>query len=62
MRNKSFQKLQQKNTNPTINQYLNRLREFFEVDILDQAEDEFLTLVDFGLSPNSAFESTIGYK
>lgn len=56
----SYKNLNIKNNNPTIVQYLNRLSEFFENNNLDKAEDEFLTLVDFGISPTSAFESVAG--
>jgi len=42
---------------PTINQYLNRLKEFFDNENIDQIEDHFLTLVDFGINPNAAFDS-----
>jgi len=49
-----------KNINsPTIAQYLNRLIEFFDSDSIDLAEDNFLNLVDFGISLNGAFESTV---
>ena len=42
---------------PTINQYINRLKEFFNEDILDKVEEEFLSLVELGLNPNSAFDA-----
>ena len=40
---------------PTIYQYINRLKEFFNEDILDKVQEEFLSLVELGLSPSSAF-------
>lgn len=40
---------------PTINQYLNRLVEFFDTQRIDQAEDEFLNMIDFGVLPRDAF-------
>jgi len=43
--------------NPTINQYLNRLKEFFDSENIDRIEDEFLNLVDFGINPNAAFDA-----
>lgn len=56
----SSREIDLKNVSPTINQYLNRLREFFDDGNLDMAEDEFLSLVDFGISPESAFASVAG--
>lgn len=46
-------------TFPRLDQYLNRLKEFYSEDMLAYMEDEFLTLVDFGLSPHRAFESIV---
>ena len=42
---------------PTIYQYINRLKEFFNEDILDKVQEEFLSLVELGLSPSSAFDT-----
>jgi hypothetical protein len=42
---------------PTISQYINRLKEFFNEDILDKVQEEFLSLVELGLSPSSAFDA-----
>ena len=62
IKNQSYKKIKENNNNPTLNQYLNRLTEFFDTDTLDVVEDNFLTMVDFGISPRSAFESVIGKK
>jgi len=51
----SQKKLVQKNNQPNIGQYLNRLTEFYGSNAIEYAEDEFLNLVDFGMSPQSAF-------
>ena len=56
-RNKSKNALNKKKYDPTLNQYMNRLREFFDMENLDKMEDEFLCLIDFGLNPNDAFET-----
>lgn len=45
--------------NPTLSQYLNRLKEFFDQEKIDEVEDQFLNLVDFGINPNAAFDSII---
>ncbi len=58
-KNKSKKKLISAQLDPTIPQYLNRLLEFYDTNLLSQAEDEFLNLVDFGLSPKNAFLSLI---
>jgi len=55
----SKKKLMQKNSDPSITQYLNRLVEFYPNYQLDYIEDEFLTLVDFGLSPSDAFNAVV---
>lgn len=55
----SKKKLIQKNNDPSIAQYLNRLVEFYPNYQLDYIEDEFLTLVDFGLSPSDAFNAVV---
>ena len=55
----SKKKLMQKNSDPSIAQYLNRLVEFYPNYQLDYMEDEFLTLVDFGLSPSDAFNAVV---
>ena len=55
----SKKKLQKKNNDPSIAQYLNRLIEFYPESQLDYMEDEFLTLVDFGLSPSDAFSAVV---
>jgi len=55
----SKNKLIEKENIPRLDQYLNRLTEFYSAEELDLAEDEFLTLVDFGLSPQRAFASLI---
>lgn len=51
--------LNKKEKDPSINQYLNRLIEFYPDYQLDYIEDEFLTLVDFGISPKEAFNAVV---
>jgi len=51
----SQKRLIQKNNQPNIAQYLNRLTEFYGSKTIGYAEDEFLHLVDFGMSPQNAF-------
>lgn len=55
----SKNKLIQEENIPRLDQYLNRLTEFYSSEELDLAEDQFLTLVDFGLSPERAFASLV---
>lgn len=55
-RKSSMKKLEATKANPSIHQYLNRLVEFFDMTNIDKAQDEFLTMVDFGLYPHEAFE------
>lgn len=55
-RKSSIKKLEASKANPSIHQYLNRLVEFFDAYSIDKAQDEFLTMVDFGLYPHEAFE------
>lgn len=55
--NKSRHSLNNKEYDPTLTQYLNRLREFFDIENLDKMEDEFLCLIDFGLNANDAFNT-----
>jgi hypothetical protein len=50
---KSVKKMTHKD--PTIGQYLNRLVEFFDSEKIDQAQDEFLNMIDFGVMPQDAF-------
>lgn len=52
----SSRKLELLKKDPTVNQYLNRLVEFFSDDSLPRAQDEFLTMVDFGVYPKDAFK------
>lgn len=56
-RNKSKNQLNKKDSDPTLSQYINRLKEFFDIKNIEQVEDEFLTLIDFGLNPNDAFNT-----
>lgn len=54
---KSKKMLEHHKKNPTIAQYLNRLKEFYDESNIDKIEDEFLSLVDFGIEPMYAFEA-----
>lgn len=56
-RNKSKNQLIKKDSDPTLSQYINRLKEFFDIKKIEQVEDEFLSLIDFGLNPNDAFNA-----
>jgi|LakMenE18May11ns_1017448.scaffolds.fasta_scaffold9953975_8 hypothetical protein len=56
MSNKS---IKEKITGPSLAQYLNRLKEFYDHEIMYLVEDKFLTFVDFGISPEAAFEILI---
>jgi hypothetical protein len=56
MSNKS---IKEKITRPSLAQYLNRLKEFYDHEIMYLVEDKFLTFVDFGISPEAAFEILI---
>lgn len=58
-RKNNFNSIKQKNNEPNIGQYLNRFTEFFDVKYLDIAEDNFLNLIDFGMSPKAAFLAII---
>lgn len=49
---KNFKSLNQK---PSINQYLNRLSEFNVDKSLVDIQNQFIELIDFGLSPEGAF-------
>lgn len=40
----------------TMNQYRNRLIEFFDIDCIDDAFKEMNYYIGFGLSPENAFE------
>ena len=60
-RNKSMNSLKPKKKDPTVYQYKNRLKEFYDSDILINIEQEFLSLVEFGLSPTSAFDAVIEF-
>lgn len=51
----SQKKIVQKNNQPNIGQYLNRLTEFYDSNVMECIQDEFLNLVDFGMSPHNAF-------
>jgi hypothetical protein len=55
----SRKRLNEKQLDPSISQYLNRLIEFYPKYQLDYIEDEFLTLVDFGFSPSEAFKTVV---
>lgn len=44
---------------PHLNQYLNRLLEFFELTHLDDARAQFLQLVNSGIEPGEAFWATV---
>jgi hypothetical protein len=54
-RSRSKKSLDKLSKDPTLVQYLNRLIEFFEPEQLPYAEDDFLTMVDFGVYPHEAF-------
>lgn len=56
-RSNSKKILEHHKKDPTIAQYLNRLKEFYDQDIMDKMEDEFLSLIDFGVEPKFAFEA-----
>lgn len=58
-RNKSKKNLKQKTLNPTTNQYLNRLIEFYDSSEMNIIENEFFSLVDIGMSPEHAFMSLV---
>lgn len=60
-KNKSMDSLKPKKKDPTIYQYKNRLKEFYDSDSLFDIEQEFLSLVEFGLSPTSAFDTVIEF-
>lgn len=51
----SQKKIKQIINQPNIGQYLNRLTEFYDSNVIEYVEDEFLNLVDFGMSPQNAF-------
>lgn len=53
----SKKKIIEKSKEPNIGQYLNRLIEFYDSNSIDIIEDEFLNMVDFGMSPQSAFSA-----
>lgn len=53
----SAKKLEQYSDQPSIFQYLNRLIEFYPISDIQVIEKEFLNLIDFGLSPQSAFSA-----
>ena len=44
--------------NTTMTQYRNRLSEFFDVDLVDEAFKEMTDYIGFGVSPATAFEMT----
>ena len=48
--------IEEKKIQPSLAQYLNRLKEFYDTEIIDLAEDKFLNFIDFGISPSAAFE------
>jgi hypothetical protein len=54
-RTKNSNKLKAVKKDPSINQYLNRLTEFFTDEDLNNAKKEFLNMIDFGMYPKSAF-------
>ena len=56
-RNKSRKSLEQHKKDPTISQYLNRLKEFYDKIDMERMEDQFLSLIDFGVDPKYAFEA-----
>ena len=55
----SRKKITNLNRSPSIQQYLNRLVEFADKSSLDEFEDQFLTMVDFGSSLSDAFDSVV---
>lgn len=55
----SLKSIDNKKYEPSLAQYLNRLKEFYDSEIMDLAEDKFLNFVDFGISPSAAFEILI---
>ena len=52
----SSKSIEEKKIQPSLAQYLNRLKEFYDTEIIDLAEDKFLNFIDFGISPSAAFE------
>lgn len=44
---------------PLIRQYINRFKEFFEINEIKEAESNFLSLIDHGFDPKVAFETII---
>ena len=55
--NRSKKMSEEHRKNPTLHQYLNRFKEFFNEDRIESIEQEFFNLIDFGMSPEMAFES-----
>lgn len=55
----SSKSIEEKKIQPSLAQYLNRLKEFYDTEIMDLAEDKFLNFIDFGISPSAAFEMLV---
>ena len=55
--NRSKKMSEEHRKNPTLHQYLNRFKEFFNEDKLESIELEFFSLIDFGMSQEMAFEA-----
>lgn len=53
---KSKKTLDEKNVIPTVNQYVNRLKEFYVSESLAEVIEEYLRLVNSGISPRGAFD------
>lgn len=56
---KSMNNLDRYKEYPLINQYVNRLKEFFEFDQIKKEETNFLSLIDHGLDPKEAFDAIV---
>lgn len=55
--NRSRKMSEEHRRNPTVHQYLNRFKEFYDEDKMQSIEQEFFSLIDFGMSPEMAFEA-----
>lgn len=53
---KSSKKLKNNCKDASIQQYINRLTEFFDSDQMHLVRKEFLEMIDYGLYPKNAFK------